>query len=157
MEAAGPDRNERIQVGVDDANNRYDPVEAEKKVESERSSNNGTTSPTEIENIDGRLWLTEDEAYARAKSHPNDTRPIYIIYAPDDKDNPRNWGYARKWYITCFVSWLNVMTCLCAGGYSSGVTQLTEEFHVSDEVGTVGLSMYILVGPTRSTPQCLLY
>lgn len=36
------------------------------------------------------------------------------------------------------------MTCLCAGGYSSGVGQLVEEFGVSDEVGTVGLSMYIL-------------
>ena len=145
MEAAGPDRNERIEVGVNDANNRYDPALAEKKIESERSSNNGTASPTEIEHADGRLWLTEDEAYARARSMPNDTRPVYIIYAPDDRDNPRNWGTVRKWYITCFCSWLNVMTCLCAGGYSSGTPQLVKEFNVSDEVGTVGLSMYILV------------
>ena len=115
----------------------------EKKIDSENSSTNNN-HPAEIEHADGRLWLSEDEAYARAKANPNDTRPMYIIFSPDDKDNPRNWGMAKKWYITCFASSLNVLSCLCAGGYSSGVGQLVAEFGVSAEVGTVGLSMYIL-------------
>lgn len=147
----GPDRSERNSAEVEDAIDHYDPAEAEKKLEAEDFSS-GTASPVHQEHADGRLWLTEDQAYARALLHPNDTRPVYIIYAPDDKDNPRNWSMAKKWYITCFVSWLNVMTCLCAGGYSSGVPQLIAEFNVSGEVGTVGLSMYILVSPHTIVP-----
>lgn len=128
---------------MEQAIEREDPAEIEKKIDSERSSTSGRTR-SEIENINSRLWLSEDEAYHHAKAHPDETREIFITFAPNDRDNPRNWSKAQKWYITCFASSLNVLTCLCAGGYSSGVGQLVEEFGVSDEVGTVGLSMYIL-------------
>lgn len=46
-------------------------------------------------------------------------------------------------------------SCLCAGGYSSGKEQLTSSFDVSSEIGTLGLSMYILgfaVGPLMLAP-----
>jgi len=128
---------------MEQAIEREDPAEIEKKIGSERSSTSGRTR-SEIENINSRLWLSEDEAYRHAKVHPDETREIFITFGPNDRDNPRNWSKAQKWYITCFASSLNVLTCLCAGGYSSGVGQLVEEFGVSDEVGTVGLSMYIL-------------
>lgn len=51
-------------------------------------------------------------------------------------------------------------SCLCAGGYSSGKDQLTSSFDVSPEVGTVGLSMYILgfaVGPLLLAPLSEFY
>lgn len=60
--------------------------------------------------IDGKLFLSEEEAYLRAVERPNEVRPMYIIYGPDDKDNPRNWGKLRKWYITVLVSFTNVLT-----------------------------------------------
>ncbi|KAG9950859.1 MFS general substrate transporter, partial [Aureobasidium melanogenum] len=144
---------------MEQAIEREDPAEIEKKIDSERSSTSGRT-PSEIENIHSRLWLSEDEAYAHAKAHPDETREIFITFAPDDKDNPRNWSKAKRWYITCFASSLNVLTCLAAGGYSSGVGQLVEEFGVSDEVGTVGLSMYILgfaIGPMLLAPLSEYY
>lgn len=50
---------------------------------------------------------------------------------------------------------LNVLTCLCAGGYSSGTEELIATFNVSSEVGTLGLSMYILgfaIGPLMLAP-----
>jgi hypothetical protein len=122
---------------------REDPSETEKKIDSEKSSITGRTR-SEIEDVNSRLWLSEDEAYLHAKQYPDETREIFITFSPNDKDNPRNWSKAQKWYITCFASSLNVLSCLCAGGYSSGVGQLVEEFGVSDEVGTLGLSMYIL-------------
>ena len=109
---------------MEQAIEREDPALAEKKVGSGPSSIDHTPSPAEIEHADGRVIVSEEEAYARARSTPEDERPIYVVFAPDDRDNPRNWGKAKKWYITCFVSFLNVMTCLCAGGYSSGVDQV---------------------------------
>ena len=97
---------------MEQAIEREDPGEIEKKINSENSSINGGRSPAEIENVNSRLWLSEDEAYARAKSHPDETREIFITFSPNDRDNPRNWSKARKWYITCFASSLNVMTCV---------------------------------------------
>jgi hypothetical protein len=56
------------------------------------------------------LIVSEDEALARARSSPNGAFPLGITFGPNDPDNPRCWGYWRKWYITCFVSMLNVIT-----------------------------------------------
>lgn len=58
----------------------------------------------------GKLYLSEEEAYLRALSKPDDKRPMYIIYAPQDLDNPRNWNIGKKWYITIIASLANVIT-----------------------------------------------
>ena len=54
-------------------------------------------------------------------------------------------------------SWLDPgpITCVVAGGYSSAYVDVENEFHVSAEVATVGLSMYILgfaIGPPVLAP-----
>ena len=120
------------------------------------------------------LQLTEYEIICRARTHPQDTTPVVLCFGEHDLDCPRNWSKARKWYITCFVSLLNVFTyvsiqsptqfniptdpsprCLCAGGYSSTVPLLKEEYHISSTTGTLGLSTYILgfaFGPLLLAP-----
>ncbi|KAF2178637.1 MFS general substrate transporter [Zopfia rhizophila CBS 207.26] len=102
-----------------------------------------------------RLVLSEYEVIGRLRALPHDATPIVLTFGPRDLDNPRNWSTARKWYVTCFVSMLNVLTCLCAGGYSSGTPLLREEFHVPSVVTTAGLSTYILgfaFGPMLLAP-----
>lgn len=106
------------------------------------SSKSGDGSPTRLE--DGKVegvFLSEEEALAKARSNPNSTSPIYVTWSKDDPSNPRNFKPSMKWYITCLVSFTNVLTCLCAGGYSSGGDGIKAEFGVSSEVITVGLSM----------------
>jgi multidrug resistance protein len=116
------------------------------------------------------LVLSEEQALARARHAPEEALPICIAFAHDDRDNPRNWGKLRKWYITFFVSMLNVLTyvsrpycmilltkasCWCAGGISSGAVGIAEEFHVSSEVTTLCLSLYVLgfaIGPVLLAP-----
>ncbi|OJD29520.1 polyamine transporter [Diplodia corticola] len=138
---------------------RFDPADLEKELEPTRTSKlNDSDSPSggiRATPSDDRILLSEEQALNRARELPNSTDPIYLTYSIDDKENPRNWPKWKRWYITCFVSMLNVFTCLCAGGYSSGQEQLIAEFDVSAEVGTVGLSMYILgfaVGPLMLAP-----
>lgn len=95
------------------------PLDSEKQTESSsgRTSNTHPKSgddPGPIENgavhDEGRLILTEDEAIERARRLPQDEEPIYLCYSVDDKDNPRNWSTAKRWYVTCLVCWLNVLT-----------------------------------------------
>lgn len=56
------------------------------------------------------LVLSDEQALAKARASPEDALPILITYGFNDQDNPRNWPKARKWYITCLVSMLNVFT-----------------------------------------------
>ncbi|ROV93596.1 hypothetical protein VMCG_08096 [Cytospora schulzeri] len=140
-----------------------DPARLEKELDSDPSSRPPSThhisdasySPPQNAASDGRIFLTEEQALDHARQCPESEEPTYLAYAPNDKDNPRNWPRWKKWYITCFVSMLNVLTCLCAGGYSSGQDDLIATFDVSSEVGTLGLSMYILgfaIGPLMLAP-----
>jgi len=56
------------------------------------------------------LVMTEEQAFAKARANPNEALPILLTYSSDDIDNPRNWSKLRKWYISIFVSMLNVFT-----------------------------------------------
>ena len=56
------------------------------------------------------LILSEEQALAKARSSPDEALPIIVTYALDDPDNPRHWGKAKKWWISIFVSFLNVAT-----------------------------------------------
>lgn len=128
---------------MEQAIEREDPAQIEKKIESEDSSINNTQH-NQVENATDRVWCSEEEALARARSHPYDKRLIFITFGEGDLSNPRNYPLWKKWYITCFVSSLNVLTCLCAGGYSSGTDGFVATYGVSSEVGVVPLSLYIL-------------
>ncbi|KAJ4357384.1 uncharacterized protein N0V89_001959 [Didymosphaeria variabile] len=88
-------------------------------------NHNETAHMSELEKH-GNFVLTEEEAFAHAHNHPEDTTPIYIVYSADDKDNPRNWP-----------------------------RQIQEEFGVSQELTTLLLALYVLgfaVGPVVLAP-----
>lgn len=94
-----------------------DPARLEKQIESDRTSNAPSlrhTNPLSGEARQpishDRKFLSEEEALQHAREHPDDEQPIYLTYSFNDNDNPRNWPRWRKWYITCFVSMLNVLT-----------------------------------------------
>ncbi|KAK0660157.1 Efflux pump FUB11 [Lasiodiplodia hormozganensis] len=134
---------------------RSDPADLEKELESRTSNVDSPSGGFRKEESEGKILLSEEQVLNRARELPDNAEPVYLTFSVDDRDTPRNWPKWKKWYITCFVSMLNVLTCLCAGGYSSGQEQLIETFSVSAEVGTVGLSMYILgfaVGPLMLAP-----
>ena len=77
----------------------------EKKIETPQSG------ASRIEHADSdKLMLSEEEALARAQEHPQDKEPIYLTFSKDDKENPRTWTHAKKYYITILVSTLNVLT-----------------------------------------------
>lgn len=98
------------------------PADLEKQVESSRrtsdtlqkSSDGGDprVNPDELGAVhhEGKLVMTEAEALDRARRFPEDVEPIYLCYSVSDRDNPRNWGKAKRWGVTCLVCWFNVLT-----------------------------------------------
>lgn len=109
---------------MEQALEREDPAQAEKKLESQSSSIHNT-HPSEVERVDQRLWLSEEDALARVRSRPDDAQPIYVMFSPQDRDNPRNWQKWKKWYITCFASMLNILTYVLSSAPNVASTVLT--------------------------------
>lgn len=58
---------------------------------------------------DVKLTLSEEAALEHARASPDDNKPLYICFARDDRDSPRNFSKARKWYISIFAAWLNFL------------------------------------------------
>ncbi|GHJ84635.1 hypothetical protein NliqN6_1037 [Naganishia liquefaciens] len=89
-----------------------------------------------------------------------DDGKIYIRSNLDDLDNPRNWPKWRRYLVAGLASWLTIIVCSIASGYSTGTDALTAEFDLSEEVGTLGLSLYILgfaFGPMFAAPLSETY
>ena len=136
-------------------------LEKDLHTNSSLEGNTARNSTTEgLSKAESHRYLNENDALDWVRKNPNSDEPIYITYSADDKDNPRNWSKARKWYITVLVSMSNVLTCLCAGGWSSGAAYAAAGFGVSAEVSTLGLAMYVLgfaVGPLVLAPLSEYY
>lgn len=94
-----------------------DPARLEKQIDSDRTWTAPSLRHTDPPSggahqtiYHHRNFLSEEEALQHAREHPDDEQPVYLTYSFNDRDNPRNWPRWRKWYITCFVSMLNVLT-----------------------------------------------
>ncbi|KAF7306810.1 hypothetical protein MIND_00472700 [Mycena indigotica] len=67
-----------------------------------------------------------------------------------DPTNPRNWSRLRRWYLTFFAGVL-LLNATFASAAPSGITlEMRREFHMSQEVGVLALSIFVagyVVGP----------
>ncbi|CAA7259940.1 unnamed protein product [Cyclocybe aegerita] len=76
----------------------------------------------------------------------------YLIddFEPGDPANPKNWSNAKRWYLT-MLSGLLVLNATFASSSPSGIfTNLRNEFHMSEKMGILTLSLFVCgycVGP----------
>ncbi|KDR85321.1 hypothetical protein GALMADRAFT_234133 [Galerina marginata CBS 339.88] len=82
----------------------------------------------------------------------SDGHDPYLVdqFEPNDPDNPQNWSNRKRWYLT-MISGLLVLNATFASSSPSGIfPQLTKEFHMSEKVGVLTLSLFVCgycVGP----------
>lgn len=103
-------------------------------------------------------------------SSPSDEDFVVKWDGPDDPENPRNMNLARRWIVvivvslgsvcvyvlvlsgvTCLVTWIviqysdpEVFSTCASSLYTASYAQLMEEFHVSQIVTTLGLSLFVI-------------
>ena len=78
-----------------------------------------------------------------------------VTFAYDDPENPRNWPEWRKWSIIFAIILVDLTVSWGASGFSPGSTKFAKDFHTSSEIGTLGLSLYVLglaFGPMTLAP-----
>ena len=78
-----------------------------------------------------------------------------VQFPPGDKENPRNWPAWRKWSIIAIIVPIDLTVSWGASAFSPAQTDFEKDFKVSAEVGTLGLSLYVLglaFGPMTLAP-----
>lgn len=64
---------------------------------------------------------------------------------PDDPENPQNWSTLRKWIITTNMGLTAFCATFASSIFSTATAATASKFNVSQEVMTLGTSVFVLV------------
>lgn len=128
-------------------------------------SNNGEFD--DIVNLPYRTLTSEANMGEYVTEQPSGLQPVVtnktgkseryelVTFTPGDKENPKNWSKAYKWYCTLIVA----VTCFAVAFDSAVVTAGIEgpmrEFGVSEEVSLLTVTLFVVgfgVGPMAFAP-----
>jgi multidrug resistance protein len=86
--------------------------------------------------------------------------PYAVQWIENDPRNPLLFPTWYKWMLTITMAFATLAVSLCSSAFSGGLRELITEFHSSQEVGTLGLSLFVLgfaVGPLFWAPLSELF
>ncbi|KAJ4297466.1 hypothetical protein N0V90_005357 [Kalmusia sp. IMI 367209] len=78
-----------------------------------------------------------------------------VVFGRNDKDDPRNWSRTRKWLMVAAIIPIDLSVSWGASGFSPAASDFANDMHVSNQIATLGLSMYVLglaFGPMSLAP-----
>src|ERR1700760_616903 len=85
---------------------------------------------------------------------------IVTFDGPNDPYNPMNWTFRKKVITTMLYGFTTMASTWASSVYSAGIIQISQDFHVSTEVSTLGLTLLLLgfgVGPLLWAPLSEIY
>ncbi|KAI1073204.1 hypothetical protein LB507_010871 [Fusarium sp. FIESC RH6] len=86
--------------------------------------------------------------------------PFLIAFLPNDPQSPMTFPLWKKWFFTALQALATLATTFASSAYSGGIKQVIKSFNVSQEVATLGISLYVLgfaIGPLVWAPLSELY
>ncbi|KAG1749872.1 major facilitator superfamily domain-containing protein [Suillus paluster] len=92
----------------------------------------------------------KEDAFISVPENKSTPDPYLVSFDEDDPANPKNWSFAKKWYLTLAAGLLVLNATFSSSAPSSLVPTLMHEFGVSREVGTLTVSLFVCgycVGP----------
>ncbi|GES64487.1 MFS multidrug transporter [Aspergillus terreus] len=86
---------------------------------------------------------------------PEKEEYVVEFAGPDDPLHPQNWPTKRKIAMSMLLAWTTFNSTFTSSIYSTANAAVSAQYNVSTEVGTLGLSLYVLgfaCGPTLFSP-----
>ncbi|KAH7130743.1 major facilitator superfamily domain-containing protein [Dendryphion nanum] len=86
--------------------------------------------------------------------------PYVVEWINNDPRNPMEWAKTKKWIMCLNMAVATLTVSFCSSAFSGGIQQIMIEFGVSQEVVTLGLSLFVLgfaLGPLLWAPFSELY
>ncbi|KAF5672304.1 putative mfs-multidrug-resistance transporter [Fusarium heterosporum] len=125
----------------------------------QKSQPNGISQPTwqALSQHDKFIETLLDQKYLG-----NGTResPYLINFIPDDPQNAMLFPRWKKWAFTTLQALATLAMTFASSAYSGGIKQVMHSFNISQEVATLGISLYVLgfaFGPLVWAPLSELY
>lgn len=89
-----------------------------------------------------------------------DEDPYVVQWMPQDFRNPLQLNIKMKWFITLVAALETLVVALVSSAYTGGIVQIQQQFHVTTEVATLGVSLYVLgfaLGPLIWAPMSEMF
>ena len=110
--------------------------------------------------IKSHSLVTDEVATYPYKGSGTEDDPYLVEFILHDPRNPMNFPEWKKWFITLTVAIATLAVAFVSSAYSGAVAQILKEFHSSEEVGILGISLFVLgfaIGPLLWAPFSELY
>ncbi|KAI9163958.1 putative mfs-multidrug-resistance transporter [Paramyrothecium foliicola] len=81
--------------------------------------------------------------------------PYQVNWIPNDPRNPMLFSNFTKWFITMVAALTTLAVALVSSAYAGGIRQIIMQFSISQEVATLGVSLFVLgfaIGPLLWAP-----
>ncbi|BCS30171.1 MFS transporter [Aspergillus puulaauensis] len=99
--------------------------------------------------------VTHDIVDHKYPGSGTESDPYVVSWIPDDPRNPMNFAMARKVLIVFATGFSALIISLSSSGYSGSMGHIIQHFNVSEEVATLGLSLFVIgfsLGPVIWAP-----
>lgn len=86
--------------------------------------------------------------------------PYVVEWIENDPRNPMTWPKTKKWILAIAVANSVLVVSFCSSAFSGGIQHIMTEFGTSQEVVTLGVSLFVLgfaLGPLLWAPFSELY
>jgi hypothetical protein len=70
--------------------------------------------------------------------------PYVVEWIENDARNPMTWAKTKKWVMAIAVANSVLVVSFCSSAFSGGIQQIMMEFNVSQEIVTLGVSLFVL-------------
>ncbi|KAL1844514.1 hypothetical protein VTK73DRAFT_2389 [Phialemonium thermophilum] len=86
--------------------------------------------------------------------------PYLVQWIPNDPRNPMLFSGVYKWFVTMTVAVATLAVALVSSAFTGGLEEIILQFRISQEVATLGLSLFVLgfaIGPLLWAPLSELF
>ncbi|KAF9894560.1 hypothetical protein FE257_006445 [Aspergillus nanangensis] len=104
--------------------------------------------------------LTDDILNHPYKGSGTEDDPFVVSWIPNDPQEPLAASSVKRWSITALVSFTVFATSIVSSAYTGGLVEVSDEFHVSQELAILGISLYVVgfaFGPLLLSPLSEVY
>ncbi|KAJ5721529.1 uncharacterized protein N7483_009463 [Penicillium malachiteum] len=99
--------------------------------------------------------ITQDVLNYEYQGSGTEDDPFAVTWIPNDSRDPQRFSFSRKICITLVAASSTLIVSLASSAYSGSLDEIIADFHISTEVATLGLSLYVVgfaVGPLFWAP-----
>jgi len=107
--------------------------------------------------VSDQTHVTDEVLNHHYKGSGTEEDPYIVEFIPHDRRNPMQFPAWKKWLITLLVAFATLAVSFASSAYSGGISQIILQFGASQEIATLGISLFVLgfaIGPLRRYQNC---